>query len=173
MVTIKSIVPPWWDEITVPVRAQFIQQGWGYERIAYLRPTRIPVHLVELAAQYGIKIVETVTGINVIRQVPEWFAALPEGLQDALAACDWSPERILQEKLTRMPTPMLLLIENYGISITFNTSGLIIVDSKVPSWWKKLPKPIKDWTVQHAINFRLLSATKVEIVKGRLQKFTL
>ena len=125
MVTIKSIIPPWWEDLSVSLRAQFIQHGWGYERIAYLRPVRIPQYLVELANQFGYKVVEAAAGISVLRHVPEWFASLPEGLQDALFACDWTPERILQEKLSSMATPLLVLIANYGISITFTTSGLV------------------------------------------------
>ena len=165
MVTIKSIIPPWWEDLSVTLRAHFIQHGWGYERIAHLRPIRLPQYLIELADQHGFKVVDTATGINVLRHVPEWFGSLPEGLQDALAACDWSPERILSEKLTRMPSPILMLVANYGISISFSTSGLIKVDSSIPPWWENLPSQIKDWTIQNAINFRLLSATKVEILK--------
>jgi len=165
MVTIKSIIPPWWNDLSVTLRAHFIQHGWHYERIAYLRPKRLPQYLIELADQHGFKVVDTATGINVLRHVPEWFGSLPEGLQDALAACDWNPERILLEKLSRMPSPILVLISNYGITITFTTSGLIKVDSIIPPWWQKLPNQIKDWTVQHAVNFRLLSASKVEVLK--------
>merc|ERR1711892_85859 len=165
MVTIKSIIPPWWNDLSVTLRAHLIQHGWNYERVAYLRPQRLPQYLIELADQHGFKVVDTATGINVLRHVPEWFGSLPEGLQDALAACDWSPERILLEKLSRMPSPILVLISNYGITITFTTSGLIRVDSIIPPWWTSLPSQVKDWTVQHAVNFRLLSASKVEVLK--------
>ena len=90
---------------------------------------------------------------------------MPEGLQDALIASEWTPERILAQKLTQMPSTLLSCINSYGIKISFDKDGLISTQSSVPVWWEKLPVPIKDWAVSHAMNFRLLSATKIELLK--------
>ena len=111
------------------------------------------------------RILETNNGIEVIRSAPEWFGSLPEGLQDALISSGWPAERILSEKLSAMPSSILCLVNNYGCSISFNQDGLVSVQSVIPAWWENMPLELKDWTVQNAMNFRLLSASKVEILK--------
>ena len=101
-----------------------------------------------------LRIIDSKKGIEVIPSAPEWYASLPEGLQDALVASGWPATRILSEKLSAMPSSILCLINNYGVSITFNADSLVSVQSIVPVWWEQLPLELKDWTVQNAMNFR-------------------
>ena len=121
--------------------------------------------MISLAEQYGYRLQDGPDGLCTSQTEPEWFGTLPEGLQDALIASEWTPERILAQKLTQMPSTLLSCINSYGIKISFDKDGLISTQSSVPVWWEKLPVPIKDWAVSHAMNFRLLSATKIELLK--------
>ena len=54
-VSLKRELPTWWKQFPLELRSQMISLGWDNDRIAYLRPCRIPKHLIELAAQYGYR----------------------------------------------------------------------------------------------------------------------
>ena len=54
-VTIKRELPHWWKQFPLDLRSKMISLGWDYDRIAYLRPCRIPAQLLKLAEQYGYK----------------------------------------------------------------------------------------------------------------------